>query len=151
MLTETARIVAVEPGWVWVETVRQSTCGSCAAASGCGHGLLNKLGDGRRSLLKLPTDAFPADEFNVDDQVSIAIPERLLLDGSFVVYGVPLLGMLGGAAIAVAVQPASSDALALLGAGIGLLLGLGAVRLHAWLRRNDDQLHPKLMGLAHLR
>lgn len=151
MLTETARVVAVEPGWVWVETVRQSTCGSCAAASGCGHGLLNKLGDGRRSFLKLATDAFPANEFNVDDQVSIAIPERLLLDGTFVVYGIPLLGLLGGAAIAVGLQPGASDALAIFGAGVGLLLGLGGVSLHSRLRSDDDQLHPKLMGLAHLR
>jgi sigma-E factor negative regulatory protein RseC len=112
---------------------------------------LNKLGDGRRSFLKLATAAFPADEFNVDDQVSIAIPERLLLNGAFVVYGVPLLGMLGGAAIVVGSLPGASDALVILGAGFGLVLGLAGVRLHAWLRRDDDKLHPKLMGLAGLR
>jgi sigma-E factor negative regulatory protein RseC len=41
MLTEQARVVALDAETVWVETIRQSSCGSCSARAGCGHGMLN--------------------------------------------------------------------------------------------------------------
>ena len=44
MLLETGRVVAVDADSVWVETIRRTTCGSCAVQKGCGHGLLNQLG-----------------------------------------------------------------------------------------------------------
>jgi len=148
MLTESARVVAVEPGWLWVETVRRSTCGSCAAARGCGHGMLNKLGDSTRNYLKVSTDAFNQRIFKVDDEVTIAIPERLLLDSAAMVYGVPLLFTLAGAAVAAGVASEASDLRAVLGAACGFLAGLGLVRLHAWYRRGDQDLHPRLLGSA---
>ena len=36
-IIESGRVVAVEETGVWVETIRSSACGSCAARSGCGH------------------------------------------------------------------------------------------------------------------
>ena len=36
-IVETGRVVALEGAAVWVETIRSSACGSCAARSGCGH------------------------------------------------------------------------------------------------------------------
>ena len=52
MLVETGRVVAVEEDSLWVETIRQSTCGSCAAQKGCGHGLLNRYADGKRGYIQ---------------------------------------------------------------------------------------------------
>ena len=148
MLTETGRVVAVESGWLWVETIRQSTCGSCSAAKGCGHGLMNQMGDGRRSYLKVASDAFPDGRFKVDDEVHIAIPEQMLLSGSFVVYMVPLLSTLVVASIFAGLVPAASDVDTVLGAGVGFLCGVGLVRWHAWHRRNDTRVHPRLLGPA---
>ena len=56
MLIETGRVVAVEANEeaLWVETIRQSTCGSCAANKGCGHGLLNRANPILHSCLALP-------------------------------------------------------------------------------------------------
>ena len=51
MLTETGRVVAVDGDRLWVETIRKSTCGSCAAQKGCGHGLLNRISDNQRGLI----------------------------------------------------------------------------------------------------
>jgi len=149
MLTETGRVVAVEAGWLWVETIRQSTCGSCSAAKGCGHGLMNQAGDGRRSYLKVSSAAFPHDRFAVDDEVRIAIPEHVMLGGSFMVYMVPLLSTLVLAGGWAALTPAATDLGTLCAAVLGFGSGVGLVRLHAWWRRNDPDLNPQLLGLVH--
>ena len=148
MLTEAGKVVAVEPGWLWVETIRRSTCGSCAAAKGCGHGIMNRMTEGSRSYLKLSTAAFPEDCFKVDDQVAIAIPERLLLDSALIVYGVPLAATLGCAALAAALLPDASDADTALGAALGFLAGLSLIRLHSWWFRHNSEMQPRLIGPA---
>ncbi len=148
MLTETGRVIAVEPGSLWVETIRRSTCGSCSAAQGCGHGILNRMYDGHRNLLKVSSSAFPDGRFQVDDEVSIAIPEDVIVGSSFVVYMVPLLSTLLVAGLIAGLVPAASDAVTLLGAVVGFGLGVALVRLHAWARRNDSRLHPRLLGPA---
>ncbi|MDF3932676.1 SoxR reducing system RseC family protein, partial [Pseudomonas citronellolis] len=43
MIEEQGRVIGVEPGAVWVETLRQSTCSACNARAGCGQGLLQQL------------------------------------------------------------------------------------------------------------
>ncbi len=148
MLTENGRVVAVEPGCLWVETIRESTCGSCEAARGCGHGLMNQMGSGSRNFLKVSSEAFPEGRFQVDDEVCIAIPEHVVLGGSFMVYIVPLLCTLVVAAIFAGLVPAASDLDTALGAMVGFLLGVGMVKLHAWSSRNDERLHPRLLGPA---
>ena len=75
MLTETGRVVAVDADGVWVETIRQSTCGSCAAQKGCGHGLMNRISDGHRSLIRALPGRLSAGDCQVDDQVRISMPE----------------------------------------------------------------------------
>jgi len=40
MLRESGRVVAIESDAVWVETIRSSLCGSCAAKAGCGQDYL---------------------------------------------------------------------------------------------------------------
>jgi sigma-E factor negative regulatory protein RseC len=146
MLTETARVVAIEPESLWVETIRKSTCGTCAAQKGCGHGLLNRLGDGKRGYVRvLESQKLAAADCRVDDQVLIAIPEEIILRGSLIVYMLPLISMLLAAALATTVFPASHDGYALAGAFLGLLLGFSAVRLHARRHRHNQHYQPTLL------
>jgi sigma-E factor negative regulatory protein RseC len=145
MLIETGRVVAVDRDAVWVETIRQSTCGACAANKGCGHGLLNRIADGRTGYVRvLPGSAGP-DRCTVDDQVRIGIPEQVILRGSVVVYLLPLLLMLAGAAVAAGLWPGLAESAAVGGAVIGLLLGFALVRWHAWRHRDDPALQPVLL------
>lgn len=148
MLTENGRVVAVEPGCLWVETIRQSTCGTCSASKGCGHGIMNQIGDGSSSYLRVSSEAFPEGRFKVDDEVCIAIPEHVVLSGSFIVYIVPLLCTLTVAGIFAGLVPAASDVDTVVGALVGFSAGVGLVKLHAWSRRNDERLHPRLLGPA---
>ncbi len=147
MLTETGRVVAVEADGVWVETIRQSTCGACAARKGCGHGLLNRYAEGRRGYIRvLPGPRLTPADCRVDDQVMISLPETVILRGSFVVYLVPLLALLAGAAAGATMI--GSDAGALAGAGIGLALGFGLVRYHAWRHRDNRAMQPTMVEIV---
>ena len=78
MRVETGRVVAIERDGRWVETIRQSTCGSCAARKGCGHGLLNRYAYGKRGYIKVLPGATGIVDCAVNDQVRISIPEEVL-------------------------------------------------------------------------
>ena len=71
MLIETGRVVAVDAQGLWVETIRQSTCGSCAARSGCGHGLLNRMSDGRQGYIRVLPGDQSIESVRINDQVLI--------------------------------------------------------------------------------
>lgn len=148
MLVETGRVVAVETDGVWVETIRRSTCGSCAAQKGCGHGIVNRLSEGRSSLVRaLPGRLSPAD-CAVDDEVEISIPEEVILKGSLVVYILPLLTLLAGATLGAYALPGGGDGAAALGAVAGFAIGYLLVRWHAHVHRDDTRLQPVLLGIV---
>lgn len=97
MIEEPGRVVAVEEGAVWVETLRRSTCSACSANAGCGQGLMEKLGVGqRRALVRALTDL----QLAVDDGVVIGIREDRLVSSALRVYLLPLLGLFAGAMLA---------------------------------------------------
>lgn len=121
-------MVALEPGAVWVETDRRSTCSACSARNACGKGLFNQLGRQRKGRVLALTD----DVYAMGDGVVIGIPENLLLRSAVLVYLLPLLGLM---------------ALALLADGLGLaeplvILAalLGFVSVWLWLRRQTRRL-----------
>ncbi|WP_188151750.1 SoxR reducing system RseC family protein [Teredinibacter waterburyi] len=132
MLTETGRVVALDPDGVWVETEKQSVCGQCQARHGCGQKILGEMGANMTHIKALypasvlttsPTDTHLV---NVGDEVEIGIDEGAFLQATFVSYGVPL-----GAAL-VSVFCASkfnlNEPLMLLAGFVGLLLGGVVVR-----------------------
>ena len=87
MLQEQGVVVAVEPGAIWVETVRASTCGACKAKAGCGHHLINEQQSGQRARLRVPSQ----DSHQVGDTVNVALPEGALMRGALWVYGLSLI------------------------------------------------------------
>lgn len=93
MIEEQGRVVATEPGAVWVETVRRSTCSSCSANAGCGQGLMQRLGVGAgRARVRALSDL----SLRVGDAVVLGIHEDLLLRASVLFYLFPLLGFFRG-------------------------------------------------------
>jgi sigma-E factor negative regulatory protein RseC len=148
MLSETGRVVAVEAESLWVETIRQSTCGTCSAQKGCGHGLLNQVGNGRSNYLRVLLGDKSAHNYMVDDEVRIAIPEQVILRGSFVVYMIPLVMTLLVAGLVQSLLP-GQDIGGIGGAVAGFLIGIGFVRWHAARHRDDPELQPRLLGPAH--
>lgn len=135
MLEETARVVRVEGGEVWVETQRRSTCSNCTVEKGCGTATLAKVLGQRRTLVRVLSDL----PLVVGDQVVIGIREQALVRGSLAVYAVPLLLLLAGAIIGElgAGQGlwASAEAASLLLGVAGLVAGL------LWLRYFSRRIH----------
>lgn len=121
MLHEQGVVVAVEPGAIWVETVRASTCGACKAKAGCGHHLINQQQSGQRARLRVPVSPSAA-VYQVGDMVSLALPEGALMRAALWVYALPLVLLFGGALGGSLLPSETVDGAALFGMA-GLLLG----------------------------
>lgn len=95
MIEEMGRVVAVEPGYAWIETQVKTTCGSCVAQDNCGTGLVAKTFTPKAEHIKI---AVP-DALCVGQSVKIGIPEQQLLSASAFLYIVPLLALIASATI----------------------------------------------------
>ena len=125
MIVETGRVVALEGAAVWVETIRSSACGSCAARSGCGHRTLAGVLTSDKGLVRArESDSLKAADCSVNDRVEISIPRTTLSVGALVLYGVPLMS---GVALALLIG-AESDARAATGFFVGLLGAFAGLR-----------------------
>lgn len=140
MIEEPGRVVAVEEGAVWVETLRRSTCSACSANAGCGQGLMEKLGVGqRRGYVRALTDLHLA----VGDGVVIGVREDLLVRSSVQVYLLPLLGLFAGAMLAQWLALAESFVIL---AGLGGLFSLWwLVRWRTRRSADDPSLQPVVL------
>ena len=96
MIEEQGRIVALEEGFVWVETERRSSCSSCGVRQSCGQHLSEKYKAGA-SLSYIKASLSPEMDSHLlkaGDSVMVGIPENALLKASFLMYLFPLLLML---------------------------------------------------------
>ncbi len=140
MIEEQGRIVAVELGAVWVETLRKSTCSSCSVKAGCGQGLLDQLGaSGRRGYVRALSNL----QLSVGDTVIIGVREDLLVRGSLLVYLLPLLGLFAAAVLAE--QMGLSEPWVILSALFGFLFACCAVRWRSRLTAGDPALQPVVL------
>ncbi|PKM26427.1 MAG: transcriptional regulator [Gammaproteobacteria bacterium HGW-Gammaproteobacteria-13] len=140
MIEEQGRVVAVEPGAVWVETLRKSTCSSCSVKAGCGQGLLDQLGaGGRRGYVRALSDL----QLSVGDAVIIGVREDLLVRGSLLVYLLPLLGLFAAAVLAE--QAGLSEPWVIFSALLGFLFACCAVRWRSRVTAGDPALQPVVL------
>jgi sigma-E factor negative regulatory protein RseC len=93
MINETTTVISVEQEGLWVEGIRQSACGSCAANAGCGHSLLTQV-VGKPPLLKVLLRPGDRSGYHVGQQVEISIPEAVVVRGSLLLYLCPLICMI---------------------------------------------------------
>ncbi len=136
MLTETGKVVAVDGDAVWVETLRGSACGRCAARSGCGHDLMNRLAaGGSRGIVRARRAAGFVIPLAVHDFVTLALPEKSFLKAASLLYLLPLVLTVVGALSAdslfgdVDAGQGRADLLVVLGAAAGLTAGLALATL----------------------
>lgn len=142
-MREIGTIVAIEERSLWVETSRQTACGSCSAQKGCGTSLLAKLFPNRQHFVRVLAQAEQISPLQVGQEVTIEVSDSLIVKASLIMYLVPIALLLLGAAIGD--TSGGSDGYAIVGAAIGLSTGLALVRLHAWTGRNNPDLHPVIV------
>lgn len=138
MILETATVTAIESDALWVEAVQKSACETCTAQKGCGTAVLSKL-TGRSSRLRVLRPQDTPQSYSVGQQVTIAIPEDVVVLASVCAYFVPL-----GASLIGLWLMSSSDALSILGAVLGLAAGGGLVSMLNAKLRNDPRFNPVL-------
>lgn len=146
MIEERARVVALEAGAVWVETLRQSACGSCAAQKGCGHSAIARMSEKPMHVRALTDLHAHVPPYQIGDEVIIGIPEDILLKGSLVAYLMPLMFALVSALGVQAINPA--DGWVTLGGASGLALGFVGVWMHAQRVKHDPRYHPQVIRYA---
>lgn len=143
MIEETGTVVAVDGDQVWVQTIRQSTCGSCSARKGCGQKALASISDGKANQVRVRNTLNAA----VGQSVVIGIEESQLLKASLRVYAIPLVGLVVFALLAAAIWPGSEPAT--IGGGLlGLGAGLGLLFVLSRRDRHDDRFQPVMLKAA---
>jgi sigma-E factor negative regulatory protein RseC len=118
-----ATITAISDGMATVSVSRIVACARCAAGKGCGAGLLS--GNPAPATLQVPVPESMG--LRVGDQVSLELSPDSLLRASFLVYGLPLLGvvtiLLVGWLVAGPLADRTAIALAFTGLAAGLIIG----------------------------
>ena len=143
MIEETGRVVALAPGAAWVETARSSTCSGCSVRSGCGQGLVDRLGiRERRGLILALCDL----RLSVGDTVVVGIRESVLLHGAVLVYLFPLI-MLFIFAVVASQLSAPEPYVMLAGLG-GFLFAWLLVRKRSQQTSIDPALQPVVLRAA---
>lgn len=115
-----------------------ATCAACAGRGGC---VLQRLAGDRESRLEVPTRAVDGALLVPGSRVTVEVGEGDLLGAATRAYLPPLAGLLAGPLL-VGVAADGGEALALLGALAGLLLGWAVSR--AWLRRSPPRVAVRL-------
>lgn len=129
MVEEQAIVVSIDQSGVWVETQRQSACGSCAAKKGCGSAALEKMFGNKRNIVRVIGEL----PVKIGDHVVVGLEEDALVKGSMLVYALPILliilfGYLGETILS-GLLSMNSELASILGAGTGLLISF------IWLNR----------------
>lgn len=136
MLETQGRVIAVEAGFAWVESLRQGGCSSCASKGACGSQLLGEaltpVKRGEAANHVLAQDPLGV---RVGDTVLLGVEEKGALRAAFLMYGLPLLGLMSGLLLA---QP-WGDLWAIAAGITGLALSLAVV----WLLGRASQHKPK--------
>ena len=143
MILETGAVVAVEPDGLWVETIQKSACEVCVAEKGCGQKFLSKLA-GKTTSIRVLLNNQSREKLSVGQSVTIGIPEDVIVLASLLVYLLPIIGAVGGAAVAS--YAGGGDLTSISGALAGLLSGGFLVRMHSRKSRNDLRYNPILVS-----
>ena len=145
MIEETATVVQCSNGQAILEAQRQSTCGSCAAKSGCGTAVFAKT-------LGKKSSQFTVDNtlnLHVGDKVMVGLHENALLLGSFMIYLLPLAGLLLFAVVgkwfSQQVFHVETELLVIMFSVAGFLLSLGLVKKFNRKIKGDARFQPVVL------
>ncbi len=148
MIEEIALVLNCDGEYADIETKPQSSCGGCASSGVCGAGVFSKVFGNRKTVVRVVNSI----SAKVGDQVIIGLQESVLSKVSLVFYMVPIISMLLlavlGQETAIRFGYESYDLFAISGGTIGLLVGLGLVRLFAKKIQGDSRYQPVLLRFA---
>lgn len=139
-----ATITSISNGMATVTVSRSVACARCAAGKGCGAGLLGGNPKPVRLQVPLPEEM----GLQVGDQVCLELSPESLLRASFLVYGLPLVGVVIALLIGWLVAGPLPDTSAIGLAIVGLLTGLAVGRARIGRNRCLERFVPAISGRA---
>jgi sigma-E factor negative regulatory protein RseC len=125
-----------------LEIERKTACGLCGQTRGCGNSIWGKLFAHQSTAFKAQNRI----NAKVGDSVIVGINEKALLKSALLLYILPLATMLTGAILAS--QLHDTNGYAMLGAAIGLVLGLIWVKGHTMSNSYFKLQQPEILRLA---
>lgn len=142
MIEERASVTRVDGKWAEIELHRQNACGHCELNKGCGTGAIGRM-LGHRSK---PVRILNGPGLKVGDNVVLGLPEQAVFRASLLVYGLPLLGLIGAGLFSQWLL-GESEILALVFALTGFMAGLVA---SATIARNNysSQYSPQILEVS---
>ena len=143
MLQETGTVVKVDGDSLWVETRQQSACNSCRARAGCGQQALGKALAGS-SVIRVLLNGRSSHLFRPRQQVTIGIPEDVVVRWSLFIYLLPVASLIIGAWLGFHLS--GNEGITALAGFAGLVVGGALVRLFSDRARTDPRLQPVLLG-----
>jgi len=90
MIEEKATVIAIEGDDALVQTQRRSACQACSVKSGCGTSVLSKVIGQRVSQIKVHNIL----NVKIGDEIVLGINDNALVQGSLLVYTLPLILLL---------------------------------------------------------
>ncbi len=125
-----------------LEIERITACGLCGQTRGCGNSIWGKLFGHQTAAFKAQNRI----NAKVGDSVIVGINEKALLKSALLLYILPLVTLFVGAILAS--QLWQTDGSTMLGAAIGLVLGLLWVKGHTMSNRYFSLQQPVILRLA---
>lgn len=123
-----AQVVAVHPDFITVQVDAPVVCPRCAAGRGCGAATAFAQRTSRAIDIAVPRGI----SLQVGDTVKLSLAPARLLQAAWLVYGLPLFGMVGAIALVTFALDGGNDlaavAIALGGLVAGFLLGRRRLR-----------------------
>ena len=125
-----------------LEIERKTACGLCGQTRGCGNFIWGRLFGHQITAFKAKNHI----NAKVGDSVIVGINEKALLKSALLLYILPLVTLFIGAILAS--QLWQTDGITMLGAAIGLVLGLLWVKGHTMSNRYFSLQQPMILRLA---
>lgn len=142
MLEEQGIVLALDKQTAWVSVARMSSCQSCESKVGCAQGGFAKISKKKTCVMQIPKGI----DLCVGDGVIIGLDERVILKSALLVYAVPLLLMLLGAALG-QWWGNGNDGFAAAGAFSGLGLGFLLAYHYSRQHQDDERFQPVILSV----
>lgn len=138
-----AIVVRIDGPLAFVESAQANGCGQCKGKAECGTGKLSRLLCSEPRQFKVDNAIAAA----VGDDVVVSVADGAVLRGIALVYLLPLVLLVAGAATgnALAVQDGQRDGYAVAGAVLGLAIGFVSSR---WLGARQPRQIPRIVRQA---
>lgn len=145
MIEEIATVIECSGKQVVLEAQRKSTCGSCGAKAGCGTAVFAKTLGKKSSQITVDNTL----NLQVGDRVLVGLHENAMLLGSFIVYLIPLLGLLifaiTGNWLIQQIYQEESEIVTIVFALLGFIFSMGLVKRFNRKIKTDPRFQPVLL------